>query len=105
MSALKLPEPVAAYFATEIHDGRAVARCFTANAVVRDEGHVYVGLAEIERWKADAATRYSYTSEPFRSKQEAGKIIVTSRLPGSPVDLRFFFGLEGGKIASLEIIP
>jgi len=26
-------------------------------------------------------------------------------LPGSPVDLRFFFGLEGDKIESLEIVP
>ena len=35
--------------------------------------------------------------------------VITSRLtgdfPGSPVDLRFFFRLERGKIASLEIIP
>jgi hypothetical protein len=35
--------------------------------------------------------------------------VVTSRLignfPGSPVDLRFFFELEGDKIASLEVIP
>ena len=34
---------------------------------------------------------------------------ITSRLtgnfPGSPVNLRFFFGLDGDKIASLEIIP
>jgi hypothetical protein len=38
-----------------------------------------------------------------------GKLVVTSRLtgnfPGSPVNLRFFFGLEGDKIASMEIIP
>jgi hypothetical protein len=38
-----------------------------------------------------------------------GMVVVTSRLtgnfPGSPVDLRFFFRLERGKIASLEIIP
>ena len=35
--------------------------------------------------------------------------VVTSRLngnfPGSPVNLRFFFRLERGKIALLEIIP
>ena len=34
-------------------------------------------------------------------------MVVTSHLvgnfPGSPVDLRFFFKLEGDKIASLEI--
>jgi hypothetical protein len=37
------------------------------------------------------------------------RFVVSSRLtgnfPGSPVDLRFIFRLEGGKIASLEIAP
>jgi hypothetical protein len=36
-------------------------------------------------------------------------VIVTSRLtgnfPGSPVNLRFFFRLEGDQIESLEIVP
>jgi hypothetical protein len=30
---------------------------------------------------------------------------VAGNFPGSPVDLRFFFQLDGGKIASLEVIP
>jgi hypothetical protein len=38
-----------------------------------------------------------------------GMVVVTSRLsgnfPGSPVDLRFFFRLERGRIAFLEITP
>jgi hypothetical protein len=38
-----------------------------------------------------------------------GKFVVTCRLtgsfPGSPVNLRFFFELDGEKIASLEIAP
>jgi hypothetical protein len=42
-------------------------------------------------------------------EDEAGKTVVTSRLtgnfPGSPVNLRFFFALDGDKIATLEIIP
>jgi len=42
-------------------------------------------------------------------EEKDGKTVVTSHLvgnfPGSPVDLRFFFGLEGDKISSLEIIP
>jgi len=41
--------------------------------------------------------------------QRDGTTVVTSRLtgnfPGSPVELRFFFRLERGKIAFLEIIP
>ena len=64
--------------------------------------------AAINQWKADASTKYQYTSEPFACEQKDGKIVVTSRLtgnfPGSPVNLRFFFELEGDKIASLEII-
>jgi hypothetical protein len=30
---------------------------------------------------------------------------LTGNFPGGPVNLRIFFGLEGDKIASLEIIP
>jgi len=30
---------------------------------------------------------------------------VTGNFPGSPVDLRYSFALEQGKIASLEITP
>lgn len=53
--------------------------------------------------------KFRYTSEPISLDEAHGKTVVTSRLvgdfPGSPVDLRFFFGLHGDKIASLEIIP
>jgi hypothetical protein len=77
--------------------------------VVQDEGHTYRGRAAIRQWKADASAKYQYTSEPFACEQKDGRVVVTSRLtgnfPGSPVNLRFFFGLDDGKIASLEIIP
>ena len=105
---LELPEPIAAYFTADKADGEAVSQCFTNDAVVKDEGHSYQGRAAIKQWKADASNRYRYTSEPFVHEQVDRKIVVTSRLtgnfPGSPVDLRFFFELEGDKIASLEII-
>jgi hypothetical protein len=106
---IELPAPIAAYFAADKADGEAVARCFTENAVVKDEGHTYSGLSAIKRWKADATAKYEYTSEPFASEEKDGTTIVTSRLvgnfPGSPVNLRFLFKIERGKIASLEIIP
>ena len=106
---LDLPTPVADYFSADTSDSEAVAQCFTENAVVKDEGRTFKGRAAIRQWKADASAKYQYTSEPFACEQKDGKIIVTSRLtgnfPGSPVNLRFFFGLEGDKIASLEIIP
>jgi len=106
---LDLPEPVAAYFTAEKGDNERLSQCFTENAVVKDEGHTYNGRAAIKKWKADAAAKYQYTSEPFSCDQKDGMTVVTSRLtgnfPGSPVDLRFFFRIDGDKIASLEIIP
>ena len=107
MTKLNLPEPIAAYFAAD--KGEAIARCFTENGVVTDEGHTYRGRSAIQQWKADASAKYDYISEPFACEKRDGKTIVTSRLtgnfPGSPVNLRFVFKLEGEQIAVLEIVP
>jgi len=106
---LDLPKPIAAYFTADKGDSEAVADCCTENAVVTDEGHTYQGRAAIKQWKTDASAKYEYTSEPLACDQQAGKFVVSSRLtgnfPGSPVNLRFFFELDGDKIASLEITP
>ena len=105
---LNLPKPIAAYFTADKGDGEAVSQCFTENAVVKDEGHTHKGRAAIKEWKTDASAKYEYTSEPIACQEKDGKTVVTGHLvgnfPGSPVDLRFFFELEGDKIASLEII-
>jgi hypothetical protein len=107
--SLNLPKPIAAYFIADKGDGEAISQCFTENAVVKDEGHTHKGSAAIKEWKTDASAKYEYTNEPFACEEKDGKTVVTSHLvgnfPGSPVDLRFFFKLEGDKIASLEIIP
>jgi SnoaL-like domain len=106
--ALQLPKPIAIYFAAEKADPETFTRCFAEDAVVKDEGHTYIGVAAIKRWRTEAQAKYVYTSEPFASAQKAGKTIITSRLtgnfPGSPIDLRYFFTLDGDKITSLEII-
>jgi hypothetical protein len=107
--SLNLPKPIAAYFAADKGDGDAVSRCFTEDAIVKDEGHTHGGRAAIKAWKTDASAKYEYTSKPFACGEKDGKTIVTSHLvgnfPGSPVDLRYFFKLEGDKITSLEILP
>lgn len=105
----RLSAPIADYFAADkMVDAAAVSRCFTENAIVKDEGHTYTGIAEITRWKTEASKKYEYTCQPIACEQEHGKTVVTCTLtgnfPGSPVDLRFFFELAGEKIASLEII-
>ena len=107
--SLSLPTPITAYFTADEVDAEAVSQCFTENAVVKDEGHTHKGRAAIKAWKTDASAKYQYTCEPLACEEKDGRTIVTCHLvgnfPGSPVDLRFFFRLEGDKIQSLEVIP
>ncbi len=109
MQSLNLPGPIASYFAADEKGAEELSQCFTDDAVVKDEGQTYKGRAAIKEWKAHASEKYQYTSEPLALDQEDQKAVVTSRLtgnfPGSPLNLRFFFELDGEKIKSLEIIP
>jgi len=76
---------------------------------VKDEGRTHTGLAAIRQWKAETSAKYTYTCEPFRAEQKGDVSVVTCHLegnfPGGRADLRFFFRLERGKIANLEIVP
>nr|WP_298728702.1 nuclear transport factor 2 family protein [uncultured Steroidobacter sp.] len=109
MKDLSLPEPIEAYFEADRRDGQAVARCFTNDGTVLDEGRTHSGPAAIEAWKTAASAKFSYVAEPFALEKKERQYIVTSRVtgnfPGSPVDLKYTFTLERGKIASLEITP
>lgn len=107
--SVDMPKPIAAYFTADAKKGdpESVAQCFIENAIVKDEQHTYNGRAAITQWKRNSSTKYQYTSEPFASEENEEKTIITSRLignfPGSPLNLRYFFELEGDKIASLAI--
>ena len=107
--SLNMPKPIAAYFIADEIDGEAVSQCFTENAIVKDEGHTHKGRAAIKEWKTDASAKYQYTCQPLVCEEKDGKTVVTCHLvgnfPGSPVDLRFSFKLEGDKITSLEVTP
>lgn len=106
MDTLTLPEPIAAYFAAE-HNPDALARCFTAQAVMNDMGHVYSGIDAITAFMAQASARYNATSMPLAiERQDEFQLVraeVSGNFPGSPVILAYRFGLERGLIASLEI--
>ncbi|NJO36980.1 MAG: nuclear transport factor 2 family protein [Rhizobiales bacterium] len=106
---LALPAPIARYFAADRSDAAGLADCFAPDAVVKDEGHTYAGIDDIKRWKQASSSTYDYTSEPIRAESADGLTIVTGHVsgnfPGSPVDLRYVFKLEGDRIVSLEIIP
>lgn len=106
MNAFTLPEPIAAYFAAE-HNPGALDHCFTAQAVMKDDGHTYTGINAIKAFMAAASAKYRATSVPFALGREDGVQVVrakvTGNFPGSPIDLSYRFRLERGLIASLEI--
>ena len=106
MHTLTLPEPIATYFASE-HNPEALARCFKADAILKDDGHTYEGVDAITAFLAAASARYNATTVPFDVKDNDGFHIVrakvTGNFPGSPVNLSYRFGLDRGLIDSLEI--
>ena len=106
---INLPSPITAYFAADRRKAANVADLFAPDATVKDEGRTITGQSAIQQWVEQSTSTYDFASEPFASDTADGVTIVTSHVtgnfPGSPVDLRYFFKLDGGRIASLEIIP
>lgn len=107
--AIVLPDAIAAYFAADRSgDAARVAGCFTAAGVVTDERETHSGRDAIAAWKTSATAKYRYTVEPVSIVAEGARLVVTAHLqgdfPGSPIDLRYGFELEGDRIAALEIV-
>jgi len=107
MSALTLPNPIAAYFAADMRGPDDVARCFIPQGIVKDKRQTHVGRDAIKAWKAHSSTLYTWTNDPFSVELVDGIHIVRSHVagsfPGSPIDMTLEFRLERGLIASLEI--
>jgi hypothetical protein len=108
MSA-KLSEPLATYFAGHNnHDVDAMIGLFTEGATVKDEGQERRGLPAIRKWMEESNAKYSVTVAVFNVAETAANTTVTGRVsgnfPGSPVELRFIFTLDQGKITRLEIV-
>jgi ketosteroid isomerase-like protein len=103
-----LPDLLIHYFAAENgSDMESLGACFADDAVVRDERRTIEGVAAIKQWMSDAKTKYQHTVEPIAVVTRDGKTVVTARVsgnfPNSPLNLDHIFGIEGDKIASLEI--
>ena len=104
----KLPEPLAMYFAGhKNHDVETMIGPFTEGAIVKDEGQERRGLPAIRKWMEEANAKSSVITI-INVAETAANTTVTGRVsgnfPGSPVDLRFIFTLNQGKITRLEIV-
>ena len=99
--------PIAAYFAADTSDATRGfvfhrERRRRSTSVASTDGRQAIG-----RWKAEATAKYHYTSEPLAVDCSGADVTVIARVtgefPGSPIELRYRFTLEGDKIARLEI--
>jgi hypothetical protein len=106
MHTMTLPAPIAKYFASE-HNPEALAQCFKADAILKDDGHSYEGVEAITAFLAAASVKYNATTVPFDMKDDDSFHVVlakvTGNFPGSPANLSYRFGLDRGLIDSLEI--
>lgn len=106
---MQLPTAIETYFAAERGtDADALTRGFAPGAVVRDEGAVHVGHAEILAWRRAAKAKYpGVVSEPLERIADGTRTVIRCKVsgdfPNSPALLDFAFTLDGGQISMLEI--
>jgi hypothetical protein len=85
----------------------AVPECFADDAIVRDEGQTYEGVAAIKNWMAATKKKYRHTITPLELAEHGGQSVLKARLtgsfPGSPITVNFNFALAGDKIRALAI--
>lgn len=103
---MELPAPIAAFFeAFNAHDVEAVAALFTAAALVDDEENQYHGPAGVVTWANKVHAAYAPQAQVTGVAREGETITVTAQVsgtfPGSPLQLRYHFRLEGDRIATL----
>lgn len=87
--SIKLPEPIAAYFAAKNErDIDAMLAPFAETAIVKDEGQEMRGVAAIKEWMRETTRKYGVTVAVMDVAATGSKTVVT-----------------GGKISRLEIHP
>ncbi len=88
------------------HDSLAYADCFSATAVVLDEGKTYRGKAEIKSWIEKANREYKAVMKPLEYSQ-AGQTLtaeISGTFPGSPLILVYRLELKDGLIQWMSIV-
>lgn len=105
-----VPSVIAQYMVAQ-GDGTSwetIARAFTADAHVNDEGIDYHGQDGIRAWLTKTGGEFSYSTTLIGQRQDGpDRWTVIARLegdfPGGVVDLPFRFTLRGDRISELII--
>jgi hypothetical protein len=106
--SLELPSPIATYVAANARlDAAGMLQAFAAEAVVRDNGAVLRGHAEIRSLLEEAVVAAKAIFTPDTVRHEAGQVVVEGPahgdFKGSPIRFTYRFTLENDAIKVLEI--
>ena len=106
--SLELPSPIAAYVAANARlDVDAMLEPFAADAVVRDNGAVLRGHAEIRSLFEEAVVPVKAIFTPDTARHEDGQVVVEGPahgdFKGSPIRFTYRFTLDNDAIKALEI--
>jgi len=104
----KMHSTLERYFAaTNKHDVAGMIADLADDAVVKDEGREHRGIPAIREWMKETIRKYKFKAEPTSVAHEndrtAVAVTVSGDFSGSPVELTYWFKLEGQKVAGLEI--
>ena len=105
---VELQPPISTYFeARNAHDAAATAALFTEDGRVHDERNDHRGREAIQGWAAETSSQYQMTQTPKEKREEDGATVVRAQVagtfPGSPIELDFWFVVEGERIKELRI--
>lgn len=105
---LELPSPIAAYVAANARlDVDGMLAPFAAEAVLRDNGAVLRGHAEIKPLLEEAVVAAKAIFTPDTVRHEDGQVVVEGPaygdFKGSPIRFTYRFTLEDDAIKALEI--
>lgn len=106
---LKLPEAIEIYFqASNSYDSKLLAKCFTEDAILYDEGLAYHGPDAIESHLVEAHNNLLIKTNVTNVAEKNGETVVTATISGnfdgSPVALDYHFTMKDEKIATLKIL-
>jgi hypothetical protein len=108
---MKLPKPVETYIhAINAGDATALQSSFADDAVVKDVGREFRGLAAIKEWAAREIFAVNVTLEVIDAVERDGQTIVTVKIDGTfdrtglpdPLLMDHCFTVAGDKIAALS---
>jgi hypothetical protein len=107
---MKLPRPVETYIrAINARDADTLQSCFAHDAVVKDVGREFRGVAAIKEWADREIFAVNVTLDVMEVVERDGQTIVTVKIDGTfdrtglpdPLLMDHCFTIAGGKIAAL----